>query len=131
MEKIKSIDELIKFKEKVKLKLDLREKCYVPENIIQIKVAMATCGIVAGAKEIMVYILEQIKDKNIDAIVSQTGCMTYCYAEPTIEITKPGEDPVVFGYVDKKKVDEILDIYILKDELIDGVIPAGYKIMNK
>jgi NADP-reducing hydrogenase subunit HndB len=131
MEKIKSIDDLRKFKEKVKLKLDLREKCYVPENIIQIKVAMATCGIVAGAKEIMVYILEQIKDKNIDAIVSQTGCMTYCYAEPTIEITKPGEDPVVFGYVDKKKVDEILDIYILKDELIDGIIPAGYKIMNK
>jgi len=131
MEKIKSIDDLRKFKEKVKLKLDLREKCYVPENIIQIKVAMATCGIVAGAKEIMVYILEQIKDKNIDAIVSQTGCMTYCYAEPTIEIIKPGEDPVVFGYVDKKKVDEILDIYILKDELIDGIIPAGYKIMNK
>ncbi len=131
MKKIESIDDLKKLRKEVKLKLDLREKCYVPENIIQIKVAMATCGIVAGAKEIMSYILEQIKEKNIDAIVTQTGCMTYCYAEPTIEITKPCEDPVVFGYVDKKKVDEILDVYILKDELIDGIIPASYKTLNK
>ena len=35
--------------------------------------------------------------------------MGYCYAEPTIEIKLPGQEPLVFGYVDKAKVEEIID----------------------
>jgi (2Fe-2S) ferredoxin len=41
--------------------------------------------------------LANLEKRNIDAVVTQTGCMGYCYAEPTIEVRLPGQDPVVYG----------------------------------
>jgi NADP-reducing hydrogenase subunit HndB len=43
-----------------------------------------------------------------------------------VEITIPGETPVIFGYVDLKKADEIIERFIRKGELIDGIIPVNY-----
>ena len=87
---------------------------------------MATCGIAAGAKEIMSYFIEVLDRQTIDALVTQTGCMGYGFAEPTIEIKLPGQEPLVFGYVDKAKVEEIIDKYIRKGILVDGIIPVTY-----
>ena len=56
--------------------------------------------------------------------------MSYCYAEPTIEVTKPGEEPIVFGYVDIRKADEIIEKYIKNGELIDGIIPQNYETID-
>lgn len=106
--------------------LDLREKSNTPDQLVQIKVSMATCGIAAGAKEIMSYFIEVLNRKNVDALVTQTGCMGYCYAEPTIEVDVPGKDPLVFGHVDQAKVDQIIDEYIGKGILIDGILPVTY-----
>jgi len=52
--------------------------------------------------------------------------MGYCFAEPTVEITLPGKEPIVFGYVDAHKVDEIIEHYIKQGELVDGIIPQNY-----
>ena len=73
-----------------------------------------------------VYFIEVLDRQKIDALVTQTGCMGYCYAEPTIEIKLPGQEPLVFGYVDKAKVEEIIDKYIRKGILVDGIIPVTY-----
>ena len=51
MEKIKSLSDLKRIKSQVQEKLDLREKSEQVENLIQIRVAMATCGIAAGARK--------------------------------------------------------------------------------
>ena len=72
-------------------------------------------------------LVEKIKKENIAAVVTQTGCMGYCYAEPTVEVKKPGQDPVVFSYVDVKKAEEIVDKYIRNNELLDGILPANYQ----
>lgn len=110
--------------------LEIRERADDPESRVQIKVAMATCGIAAGAKTIMDFFIEQLERRNIDGVVTQTGCMGYCYAEPTIEITLPGQDPVVFGDVDEKKADEIIEKYIKTGELVDGIIPVNYETID-
>ena len=47
---------------------------------------MATCGIAAGSKETMNYFLNNLEKNGIQAVVTQTGCMGYCFAEPTVEI---------------------------------------------
>jgi NADP-reducing hydrogenase subunit HndB len=127
MAKIKTLDDLIKMRDELRSKVDIREKSLHPEQLVQVKVAMATCGIASGAKEIMDYFIDELPKRNINAIVSQTGCMGYCYAEPTIEVTIPGKEPVVFGYVTKKKADEIIEKYIKMGELIDGIIPQTFK----
>ena len=130
MTKVKSLADLKKLKEDLKVKLDLREKSENPEGLVQIKVAMATCGIASGAKEVMDFFIEELDKRNIDAVVTQTGCMGYCYAEPTAEITLPGKDPVVFGYLTTKKADEIIEKYIKNGELVDGIIPVNYETIE-
>ncbi len=126
MNKVKTLDDLRKMRESLRTSLDLREKSNNPEQMVQIKVAMATCGIAAGAKEVMSYFIEALDRERVDALVTQTGCMGYCYAEPTVEITVPGKEPIVFGRVNKTKVDEIIASYIKEGILIDDIIPVNY-----
>ena len=127
MEKIKSLADLKKIRDNVQSKIDLREKSEHPENLIQIKVAMATCGIAAGSKETMNYFLNNLEKNGIQAVVTQTGCMGYCFAEPTVEITKPGKEPIVFGHVNCAKAEEIIQKYLKNDELVEGIIPVNYQ----
>lgn len=126
MNKVKTLDDLRKMRDSLRSSLDIREKSNHPEQMIQIKVSMATCGIAAGAKEIMSYFIEALNREKVDALVTQTGCMGYCYAEPTIEITVPGKDPLIFGHVNKEKVDEIIHSYIQQGILLDDIIPVTY-----
>lgn len=127
MDKVKTLDDLRKMRESLRATLDLREKSNNPEQMVQVKVAMATCGIAAGAKEVMNQFIETLARENIDALVTQTGCMGYCYAEPTVEITVPGKDPIVFGRVNKEKVSEIVTSYIKCGILVDDIIPVNYR----
>ncbi len=131
MTKIKSLADLKKKKEDLQSKIHLREKSEKPEGRVQVKVAMATCGIASGSKEVMEYLVDELEKRNIDAIVTQTGCMGYCYAEPTIEVALPGLEPVVYGDVDLKKADEIIEKYIKDQELVDGIIPVNYQTIEK
>lgn len=130
MSKITSFADLKKRREELKNGLDIPNKAIDPENVVQVKVAMATCGIASGAKTIMEFFSEQLERRNVAAIVSQTGCMGYCYAEPTIEVKLPGQDPVVFGFVDLKRADQIIEKYIKTGELVDGIIPVNYQTID-
>lgn len=130
MSKITSLADLKKKREEMKSGLDLRTKALDPESIVQVKVSMATCGIASGAKAIMDFFLEQLDRRNIAGVVTQTGCMGYCYAEPTIEVKLPGKEPVVFGFVDLKRADQIIEKYIKTGELVDGIIPVNYQSID-
>ncbi|MBV5315438.1 MAG: (2Fe-2S) ferredoxin domain-containing protein [Prolixibacteraceae bacterium] len=130
MNKIKSLADLKKLQSEVQSKIKLREKGDNPDSLIQIKVSMATCGIASGAKETMTYLIEELDHQGIDAIVTQTGCMGYCYAEPTIEVTIPGQKPVVYGFVNKTKAQEIIEKHLKFNEMVDGIIPAAYATIN-
>lgn len=130
MSKITSLADLKKKREEMKAGLDIRVKATDPESVVQVKVAMATCGIASGAKTVMEFFLEQLEKRNIAAVVTQTGCMGYCYAEPTIEVKLPGQEPVVYGYVDLKRADLIIEKYIKTGELVDGIIPVNYQSVD-
>jgi NADP-reducing hydrogenase subunit HndB len=92
---------------------------------------MATCGIAAGARTVMNTLIEKLEKEKIPAVVTQGGCMGYCYAEPTIEVKVPGKDPVVFGKVDAAVAEDIVVKYIKNGELIDGIIPVNYQSFNE
>lgn len=130
MAKINSVEDL----KKIKASIQEANQKMIADNgnkkLIEIKIAMATCGIASGAKPVMDFLIEELPKRNVVARVKKTGCMGYCYAEPTLEITMPNEDPVVFGYVDIKKADEIIEKFIKKGELVDGIIPINYELAN-
>lgn len=130
MVQVKSLADLQKLKSDLQHKLDLREKGEGAENLVQVKVAMATCGIASGAKQVMEFFMDELEKRSIPSVVTQTGCMGYCYAEPTIEIKLPNQDAVVFGYVNLKKADEIIEKYVKNGELVDGIIPQNYETIE-
>ncbi len=131
MAKIKSLADLKNLKNDLQGKIELREKGDNAEKLVQIKVGMATSGIASGAKEIMNFLIDELEKRNIPAVVTQTGDMGYCFAEPTIEVCRPGEEPIVFGYVDQKKADEIIEKYVKNGELVDGILPANYESIDE
>lgn len=131
MDKIKSLADLKKKREELQSNLKLRENGENVENMVQIKVAMATCGIASGAKQVMETLIEECNKKNIQAVITQTGCMGYCYAEPTVEVKKPNGDPIVFGNVTPAKALDLIDKYIINNELLEGIIPVNYEKIDK
>jgi|SRR5690554_4380333 len=130
MTEIKTLADLKRKQEEMKSRINLRDIAEDPESMVQVKVAMATCGIASGAKEVMEYFIEELDKRSIQAVVTQTGCMGYCYAEPTVEVKLPGRDSIVFGYVDSQKVEEIIERYIKEGELVDGIIPQNYNTVQ-
>jgi NADP-reducing hydrogenase subunit HndB len=130
MDKIKSLADLKKKRDELKASISLREDGDNADQMVQIKVAMSTCGIASGAKPVMDTLIETCNSLNIRAVVTQTGCMGYCYAEPTVEITKPGQEPIVFGYVTVEKAKSLVEKYIVNNEILEGVIPPSYQSID-
>ena len=78
----------------------------------------------------MEFFIKEFEKRNIESVVTQTGCMSYCYAEPTIEVKLQESEPVVFGGVNLEKADEIIERYIKGGELVDGIIPVNYETID-
>jgi len=79
-------------------------------RIKRIKVGAGSCGIAAGASELLSYLEKEIKDIPLVKV----GCIGHCYAEPVVEIET---DQGTFFYDNVKPVKEHLDrILNLKDE---------------
>lgn len=111
--------------------MTIREKSDSPDSLTQIRVAMATCGIAAGARAVMSALIAKIEMEKVPAIVTQGGCMGYCYAEPTIEVKRPGEDPVVFGHVTPEMAGKIVEKYVVHGELVGDIIPTNYQTIHE
>lgn len=131
MPKIKSVDDLEKFKEQITLSAAHGADGHNAGNLIQVKVSMATCGIASGARETLDLFRKEVQSRGMDNVVfTQTGCMGYCHSEPTVEISCPGRDPVVYGNVGGERVGEIMEKHIVNGGLADGVIPIAYKTID-
>ncbi len=119
MKKITSPDELYLLGRQYEGKV-----CGIPEGQknaqtpVRIRVAMATCSIAAGSAPVMEAIVRGVEAEGIPAILTPTGCMGFCYAEPTVEVTLPGQKPVVFGWMDTEKATQLVAGYMR-----DGVVP--------
>ena len=124
---MKSLAELQEIRNRTLSQVNMRKD---REDGVRVVVGMATCGIASGAKQVMEHLMEKAEELKISVVFTQTGCMGYCHAEPTIEVKLPGKDPIVFGNVDNKKADEILEKYVLNNELLDGIIPVNYEIIG-
>jgi NADP-reducing hydrogenase subunit HndB len=92
-----------------------------------VNVSLATCSIASGGQTVLSAMKDAVAKNNLANVeFMQSGCMCYCFAEPTVEITVPGKEPVVFGYVDEVKAAALVEKYIINGEMLDGVIPVNY-----
>jgi len=126
MERVKNISKFNELRKKIQTnKINLNK-----EKPIIVRIAMATCGLASGAGNIKEYFEKELAKRNINAQIISTGCMGYCFAEPTVEIIKNGDNGTIFGFVDPKKVDEIIENYIINNKPVERVIEKNYINVN-
>jgi len=81
---------------------------------IQIRVGVSSCGIAAGAREVLRCLQDEIQQRGLEVDLAQCGCAGMCYAEPLVEVCVEGMDPVVYGNVDPGKAVRILEEHVVK-----------------
>ncbi|MDD3539293.1 MAG: (2Fe-2S) ferredoxin domain-containing protein [Atribacterota bacterium] len=113
---MKNLEELKMMREKVKKDLQLRSG----KHRVKIVVGMGSCGIAAGAREVMSEFLDLIeKSKKTDIIVTASGCFGFCAQEPMIVVYVENQKPVTYRNVDKIAAQEIFTNHVLNNKIVE------------
>ena len=86
---MKSLAELEAIRQKTLEKVAMRKE---GSDEIRVVVGMATCGIAAGARPVMLKFVEEVRTRNLNNVtVSQTGCIGMCRLEPMVDVYPAGQ----------------------------------------
>lgn len=114
MKKLK-IGDLEKIREKTRKTANLRQG----KARAKITIHMGTCGIAAGAREILTALMKEIeKEKIKDIIITTSGCAGLCSREPMATVEISGKAPVKYVDLTAEKIKKILNIHIIKGDII-------------
>lgn len=105
-----TVADLKKIKEKHQAEFALREGGYTAKIIVH----MGTCGIAAGAREIMTSVMDEIGKLNrSDIIVTTSGCAGLCAREPLATVELAQQPPVRYSDLTPEKMREIFTEHVL------------------
>ncbi|GBE06396.1 MAG TPA: (2Fe-2S) ferredoxin domain-containing protein [Nitrospirae bacterium] len=105
-----TLDDLKKIKEKQKATFALREG----GNRAKITVHMGTCGIAAGARDIMAALMDEIARAKVEDVITTTsGCAGLCAREPMVTVEILNAPPVKYGDLTDEKIRDIFREHIL------------------
>lgn len=77
-------------------------------------VHMGTCGIAAGARNVMKALTEEkAKTTRQNIQVTSGGCLGLCQSEPNVTVDIDGEEAVVYQFMDEEKMHRIFTEHIL------------------
>jgi NADH-quinone oxidoreductase subunit F len=82
-------------------------------------VGLSTCGIAAGAADVYTNLVEQVKTRKLNLTVEKTGCIGMCYKEPLVEILSEDGYRYLYGKVDDKKLERILEDHVQNNKPVD------------
>ena len=91
---------------------------------VSITVHMGTCGIAAGARDIMSELAEQLSQSSVDYVtLRQSGCLGLCDKEPMFTLTDETGKQFVYGHLDARKVREIVREHLLSGKpVVDYIV---------
>ena len=83
-----------------------------------IRVGTAMCGQAAGALDVLDALKAELADMEVEVNLHEVGCLGLCYAEPLVDIVKPGgSSRVFFNNVSPDDVAGILHDYLVADNV--------------
>ncbi|QTA88161.1 (2Fe-2S) ferredoxin domain-containing protein [Desulfonema magnum] len=109
-----TIQDLKKIKENASKKMTLRGE----KGDIKVIVHMGTCGIAAGAREVMETLMEELGQadhENIQVVAS--GCLGMCSSEPNVTVEIQGKTPVIYQHMNANKMRQVFKRHVLKGEV--------------
>jgi NADP-reducing hydrogenase subunit HndB len=111
-----TIDDLAKIRDKTRYATALRQGA----GRVRINVHMGTCGIAAGARDILTAVMKEIEARKLeDVVVMNSGCAGLCSKEPmmTVEV-KDEPAPVKYVSLTADKVRKIFDSHVLRGQIV-------------
>jgi NADP-reducing hydrogenase subunit HndB len=92
---------------------------------VKITVHMSTCGIAAGARQVMSALVEEISGSDRpDIEVASSSCIGHCKNEPNITVEIGGGEPVIYQKMTPEKMRQVF-----KEHILGGAVQKDY-ILN-
>lgn len=115
---MKTLDDLKRLREQLQADIQLRNA-----DGIQIVVGMGTCGIAAGARQVMAAVLAEITKRQLQGVtVSQTGCIGMCEQEVLMDVIRPGEPRITYGRVTPETVAIIVADHVVNGRIVEALV---------
>jgi NADP-reducing hydrogenase subunit HndB len=115
------IQDLAKIREKTKSLMTIRES----QGRARVTVHMGTCGIAAGARDIMDALLDEIRKAKVqDVIVTTSGCAGLCNKEPMATVELKDQPPVKYGDLTPDKMRKIFAKHVLGGKMVTELVLA-------
>ena len=104
---MKSLAELEAIRKATLSRINLRKE--EKGETTRVVIGMATCGIAAGARPVMLAFMDEIEKRKLNHVtVSQTGCIGMCRLEPMVDVILPGKEKVTYVHVKPEMVPRIV-----------------------
>ncbi len=118
---MKSLADLRAIKEKALKNMQSRESGQARFRIV---VGMGTCGIAAGARDVLRAIMDEIQKRDLinDVVVTQSGCAGFCTNEPMIVVHDAKGNQVTYELVDPEKICRIFDDHIGRNVVVSEYV---------
>ncbi len=109
-----TIDDLKGIKEKVLKETSLR----YGESSVKVTVHMGTCGIAAGARDVMNALMTEMAEADRDDIrVVASGCLGMCSSEPNVTVETQDKEPIVYQEMDGNRMRQVFKRHVLLGEV--------------
>lgn len=85
----------------------------------EIMISMGTCGIAAGANDVLRHITETLQENGVTNIsVRKTGCLGMCFCEPNLAVRVDGMPEIFYGNVNEQVAMSIVTEHIMKKQIV-------------
>jgi NADP-reducing hydrogenase subunit HndB len=93
----------------------------------KVTIHMGTCGIAAGARDVMAALLKEIEDQGVtDVMVVTSGCAGLCSREPMATVDMRSQAPVKYVNLTPEKMVQVFRQHVLGGEVVaDAALAAG------
>ena len=114
---MKTLAELQAIRNRMIEQVNMRKDDNIDTRIV---VGMATCGIAAGARPVMLEFVEELKRRGLENVtVAQTGCIGMCRLEPMVEVYVKDQEKVTYVHMNPEKVARVVTEHIVNGRPVD------------
>lgn len=110
---MKSLQELRDLRQKLEKDMTARGGNVEAKIII----GMGTCGIAAGAREILKAVTDEVRKRELDVQIVQTGCIGMCEQEPIFDIALSEEERITYGNLTPEIARKIVVQHIVNNRI--------------
>ena len=114
---MKSLAELQAIRNRMIDQVNMRKDDNIDTRVV---VGMATCGIAAGARPVMLEFVEELKRRGLENVtVAQTGCIGVCRLEPMVEVYVKDQEKVTYVHMSPEKVARVVNDHIVNGRPVE------------